>query len=245
MKKQLINPAGYAPVSVTGITVDGSTMNVEKSDGTTESQQLPSGGGSGSDTDIVEVKDTVTTVNNADQHVITATEGNGTENEVGRFVVGLQQIVNSRTSIGYDHNPFVTLVTVNQSGDEGQMRLSSEFGNIVSKFTSPLTLPESFSGILVYCNFQISNSEAYIPFSISREMLRKLGTEIQFIQSHTYTPTNYVFSAAGVAGSPIADADLSLWTHANPYICTIVINSANVYVQVQSNEGANLDIAFI
>lgn len=99
MKKQLITPGGYVPTSVVNINVNGSDMTVEKSDGTTETQSLPSSGGSGSDTDIVEVTDTVTDIEGqADKHEIKATEGNGTINDVGSFVIAKQQVTPISTS---------------------------------------------------------------------------------------------------------------------------------------------------
>lgn len=247
MKQRLINPAGYIPVSVTDVAVDGSNLSVEKSDGTQTSMSLPSGGGSGSDTDIVEVKDTVTSVNGGDQHVITATEGNGTENQVGSFVVATEQIINAYPRTDKDtHSLYFYMNTVDQYGNVGAGQTTSPFGTFTDSTELAFTLPDSFSGIIVYVLYQNPSLSMYIPVSISRAMLDKLGTEITFTGSHTYTPTEFTFSTSGIAVNANASS-LSSWSAIKPYICTITINktSANVVVQTDANSVGDIQIAFI
>lgn len=246
MKQRLINPAGYIPVSVTDVAVDGSSLSVEKSDGTQTSMSLPSGG-SGSDTDIVEVKDTVTSTNGGEQHVITATEGNGTENQVGTFVVATEQIVSAYPIVDTDtHFLSFYMTTVDQYGNSGAGQTTSPFGTYTHSTNVSFTLPDSFSGIVVYVLLQNPSLSMYIPVSISRTMLDRLGTEITFTGSHTYTPTEFTFSTSGIAVNADANS-LSSWSAMKPYICTITINktNANVVVQTESSFISDVQIAFI
>lgn len=69
----------------------------------------------GSDSGIVEVKDTVTENDTFDEHVLTETQNDGTENEISKFYLAGKQIVGWSLN-STDSNNEITFHLVDQKG---------------------------------------------------------------------------------------------------------------------------------
>lgn len=146
-KKQLITPAGYKDVSVVGLSVgsDNSTLSVEYSDNSSETLPLPAGGGSGSESDIVEVTDTVTASEtyNYETHDWKSTEAGGTQNDI------VTQYLPTSTHIGYeDKGNGVSELVVAQATGAIQNRSRGIYGQYRTSTTdTPSEMPSVVSGV--------------------------------------------------------------------------------------------------
>lgn len=79
----------------------------------------------GGDSGIVEIKDTVTVSEDKtyDKHVLTETQNDGTENTIGEFIVGANQITSLVVSSDNSNN-IITVNYIDQSGAVGSYQLT-------------------------------------------------------------------------------------------------------------------------